>query len=702
MKLLGIVARVVFRACAFARRHQRLMRSAAWVGSHWWVGLFGVAAWLIVQQPNHAALDSGSIFALAGLAVVVLSLTFPVILLIVQNLSQRSAKDLLEEFKRQALWREPMATQAAAIILIIGGGLWHATVSSGAAALLLLLALFGEGYGAFKRLLTRMNPIILTNHLVERRTAELRRYRSAGLFGQPLADTKAKEALESVLDLAEAAIASRDLELVRVSLDRANDVCLAYLDVSFGMGYGDPVSDVLTVRLGSVLNAARSSTSVILPEVTKRIGAIGATIAGYQRQGFMDPGHVPYSIIALLTEAFGHGIGDDRSRAPGQAVRGITDIGTAYISARRIAATQRPIQQLRAVIRAGGKAKDQFFLRQAGTGLIEIAHGLSAVPAGDVMVPACLEHARDALKELADVDADGRVPGAATFIANPIDRHGFNLGSVTVQVVRQAIACNDAYHRDEFARIARSLFNITRTLAASEAADIQTRGNATRVLTGIMLAAIGEHVQNALPELIEEWWNATVTLLIEDKHARESLDVSEYHLAELLLTAFYAQLDAQDAPDALLRRLLDSALEKVAEQPERDRWILSPVLRLLGAAAIKNDVGDLADSCADIVIPPPARGRKSLAYGDWFYTPHLDDKFMPLPSRAVSGMTFPQLRADHNDPVARRQFLDLENPDITDLSDTLTWQYWPREESSMQSPFGDTTTEETTGEPQSA
>jgi hypothetical protein len=252
------------------------------------------------------------------------------------------------------------------------------------------------------------------------------------------------------------------------------------------------------VRLGSILNAAaRSSTSVVLPEVTKRIAAIGATVAGYQREGFIDPGHVPYSIITLLAEALGHGLPDDRSSAPSQAIRGITSIGTAYIASGRIAATQRPIAQLRDVVRAAAELRNQFFLRQTGAGLVEIAHALSGVPVGNHMVPYCLECARNALKELADADVDGRVPGAAAFIVNAIEPHGFNLASATVQVTRQALACKDRYQRDEFVRLARSLFNISHALAASETADIQTRDDATRVLTGIVLAAIGEHLQDA-------------------------------------------------------------------------------------------------------------------------------------------------------------------------------------------------------------
>jgi hypothetical protein len=442
----------------------------------------------------------------------------------------------------------------------------------------------------------------------------------------------------------------------------------------------------LTVRLGSILKAAaRSSTSVVLPEVTKRVAAIGATVAGYQRVGFVDPGHVPYSIITLLAEAFAHGIPDDRSSAPGQAIRGITSIGIAYVGAGRIAATQRPIAQLRAVVRAAAQGQDQFFLREAGAGLVEIAFALSTVPVGDLMVPHCLERARDALKELGDVDADGRVPGAATSIVNPIERHGFNLASVVVHVIRQGIACRDRYHRNEFVRLGRSLFNVVQRLATSEAADIQTREHATRVLTGVVLTSIGENLQDVLPGLLDEWWRAVVTLLVEDENARKSLDVSEYHLAELLLTAFYAGLEAHDETAVVLQRLLENALEAVAAQPERARWILSPVIRVLGAAAIKNNALDLARRCADVVLPPPPTGRQSLQYGDWFYAPHGSEEFMPWPARVVFGIDFPSLRPDHNDAAARRQFVDLEDPDISGLSETLTWQYWRREGASAES-----------------
>jgi hypothetical protein len=54
----------------------------------------------------------------------------------------------------------------------------------------------------------------------------------------------------------------------------------------------------------------------------------------------------------------------------------------------------------------------------------------------------------------------------------------------------------------------------------------------------------------------------------------------------------------------------------------------------------------------------------------------------------VFGIEFPTLRPDHNDATARRQFLDLEGPDITGPLEALTWQYWSREEASAESPSG--------------
>ena len=74
-----------------------------------------------------------------------------------------------------------------------------------------------------------------------------------------------------------------------------------------GVSFGDSLSELLAIRLASILEAAaRSSTSVALPEVTTRIGTIGATIAGYQRDGFIAPGGIPYSIADLLAEALSH------------------------------------------------------------------------------------------------------------------------------------------------------------------------------------------------------------------------------------------------------------------------------------------------------------------------------------------------------------------------------------------------------------
>jgi len=686
MKPLIMAARGVARTRAFFLRHPRVVAPFAWIWRHWWLALFTAAMVLIVRQPNRATLDMGSIFALAGLAIIVLSLTFPVILLIVQNLSQRAMKDLLDEFKRQALWKEPMATQAAAIVLIVAGGLWHATVSTGAAALVLLIALFAEGYGAFQRLLDQMSPVALTNHLVDRRIAELRRYRSLGAFGLDTGDRKAAQALESLFDMSEAAITTSDIELLHLTLDRANDVCLAYLDVSFAMGYGDPVSDPLVVRLDSLLKAAaRSSTSVLLPEVTKRVAAIGATVAGYRRQGFLNPGHVPYSIINLLAEALAHGLADDRSSAPSQAIRGITNIGTAYIRARRIAATQRPIRELHRVVQAATRTTDQFLLHQVGTALVEIAYALSGVPVGDPMLPDCLERVTHALKELADADANGPVPGAATFIVNPIESHGFNLAAVTVRVMKQALAVDKRYRRDEFTRLARTLFKISHSLAASKTADLQTRDNATRVLTAIVLAAIGEHLQDTLPELFEEWWRAALDLLIENEHARTSLDDLDYYVAELLLTVFYARLESQEESTRVLQRLLEAALAKVASQPEKARRMLSPVIRLLGAAAMKNNILDLGRACAHVVLEPPSAMRQFRQYDVWFYAPHGDAEFMPWPARMVSGVDFLPLRADHNDGVARRQFLELEGPDIDHRAETLSWQYGPQDPSAAPS-----------------
>jgi hypothetical protein len=202
-------------------------------------------------------------------------------------------------------------------------------------------------------------------------------------------------------------------------------------------------------------------------------------------------------------------------------------------------------------------------------------------------------------------------------------------------------------------------------LASSAQADVESRDNAVRIVTGIILAALGESLQDALPRVLEEWWTTVITLLVENEHARESLDVSEYHLAELLLTAFYKIQEASPTASAFLRLLIDSALDKIATQPENDRVILSPVIRLLGTAAIKKEVFDLARACADAVLPPPTADN-DLFYAPnvLFYVPYLSDKFTPWPSRTVSGIEFPLMRADHNDSKARQQFLDLENSDM--------------------------------------
>lgn len=662
MKLSVIVRWGVDWTRDVLRRHPRVIASFAWVGHHWWLIFVAAAIVVTVRQPNADKLDPGSIFALAGLAVVVLSLTFPVILLIVQNLSERSLKDLLDEFKHRGPWREPMRTQAAAIVLIVTGGLWHATVSTGAGALLVLLALFGEGYGAFRRILDEMSPITLLNHLVDRRAAQIRAYRRPDFAGVPAAEQEAARTLEAVLAMAETAIASADLELLRLTLDRVADLCSAYMDVGFSLG--DSLSDLLAIRLASILEAAaRSSTSVALPEVTTRIGTIGATIAGYQRDGFIAPGGVPSAIADLLAEALSHGHPDKRSSAPGQAIQGITGIGNASIGAGRVSGAIHPINHLRAIALAATQARDRLLVRQASLGLLEIAHVLTGNSApGDLISVGEIERVSHALDEVATADADGHLPGAGTWIVNPIDWRGRNLGSITVRLLRWAMETKNERRRQQYVRPAQTLFRAATSLASSAQADVGSRSNAVRVVTGIILAALGDDLQNALPHLLEEWWKTVITLLVENEHAREPLDVATYYLAELLLTAFYESREVSPTSSAVLRRLIDSALHQIAAQPENDRVILSPVIRLLGAAAVKNGVRDLARACAEAVLSPPLV-EDDLFYASYmlFYAPYLSEEFTPWPSRAVFGIEFPVMRTDHNDSGARQQFLDLEN-----------------------------------------
>ena len=666
MKLSVIVRWGVDWTRVVLRRHPHIIASFAWVRHYWWLIFFAAAIVVTVRQPNADKLDPGSIFALAGLAVVVLSLTFPVILLIVQNLSQRSLKDLLDEFKRRGPWKEPMRTQAAAIVLIVTGGLWHATVSTGAGALLVLLALFGEGYGAFRRILDEMSPITLLNHLVDRRAAQIRAYRRPDSAGVPAAEQEAARTLEAVLAMAEMAIASADLELLRLTLDRVADLCTACMDV--GVSFGDSLSELLAIRLASILEAAaRSSTSVALPEVTTRIGTIGATIAGYQRDGFIAPGGIPSSIADLLAEALSHGHPDKRSSAPAQAIRGITSIGNAYIGAGRVSGTNHLIDKLRAIALAAIQARDQLLARQASLGLLEIAHVLTiGNTPGDPISVGAIERVSHALVEVATADADGHLPGAGTWIVNPIDWRGGNLGSITVRLLCWVMATKNDRRRQQYVRPAQTLFHASASLASSAQADVESRDNAVRIVTGIILAALGESLQDALPRVLEEWWTTAITLLVENEHAGESLTLSEYYLAELLLTAFYKSQEDSPTSSAFLRRLIDAALDKIATQPENDRLILSPVIRLLGAAAIKKEVFDLARACADAVLPPPAADNDLFhAPNVLFYAPYLSDEFTPWPSRTVSGIEFPLMRADHNDSGARRQFLDLENSDMS-------------------------------------
>ncbi len=665
MKLSVIVRWDVDWTRVVLRRHPRIIASFAWVGHHWWLIFVAAAIVVTVRQPNADKLDPGSIFALAGLAVVVLSLTFPVILLIVQNLSERSLKDLLDEFKHRGPWREPMRTQASAIALIVVGGLWHATVSTGAAALLVLLALFGEGYGAFRRILDEMSPTTLLNHLVDRRAAQIRANRRPDFAGVPAAEQEATRTLEAVLAMAETAIASADLELLRLTLDRVTDLCTAYMDV--GLSFGDSLSDLLAIRLASILEAAaRSSTSVALPEVTTRIGTIGATIAGYQRDGFITPGVVPSAITDLLAEALSHGHPDKRSSAPGQAIRGITRIGNATIGAGRVSGATHPIDKLRAIALAATQARDQLLARQASLGLLEIGHVLtgSSTP-GDPISVGAIELVSHALDEVARADADGHLPGSGTWIVNPIDRRGRNLGSITVRLLRWAMETKNDRRRQQYVRPAQTLFRASASLASSAQADVESRDNAVRIVTGIILAALGLGLQNTLPDLLEEWWTTMMTLLVENEHAREFLDVSEYYLAELLLTAFYESQDVSPTSSALLQRLIDAALHEIEAQPENDRVILSPVIRLLGTAAMKNGVLDLARACAHAVLPPPA-ADDDLFYAPnvLFYVPYMSEEFTLSQSRAFSGIQFPLMRADHNDSGARQQFLDLENSDM--------------------------------------
>jgi len=255
---------------------------------------FAGAALIEWANPLPLALELGAIAAIAGLIVVILSVTASVVLLLNQHLSERYPRVLLLEVRKLGPWTRPLLGQALAVVFIITAGIFEPARSTGLAALVLLVMVLVQIGENFNRLLDLFDASKLTTLIGDEWVKQFDRRGATA--------ANLESASDPLLSLAESGAIANDPTVVRAALESLATLVGIYVQRNLTGTWGDSALQQTLNRISDLPARTAGLAVTVLPSVADGIGTIGLATAGRSSPFASDSDDVTPRLMRMLRD----------------------------------------------------------------------------------------------------------------------------------------------------------------------------------------------------------------------------------------------------------------------------------------------------------------------------------------------------------------------------------------------------------------
>lgn len=617
-----------------------LLTSVAW---------FALATLIVWANPFHDSLDLAAIAGIAGLIVVILSVTASVVLLLTQHLSEHYPRVLLLEVRSLRPWARPLASQVLSVILVVAAGVLQPTRSSALAALVLLVMVLVQTSESFSRLLEIFDAATLTTQIGNR---WLKRFERHGATAVNL-----KLAADPLLGLAESASVANDPVVVEASLSALAKVVGLYTSQNMTATWGDGALQGVLNRLSELPRSAAGSLPVtVLPAVAEGIAAIGCATGERASPFAQDSDDVTPRLMQMLQEIVATSARHPNSTAPWAASTAMFRVALAAIKSGKLATGSYAIKLAAGLIRSAPPGGEHV-TGPCLFGLLQIAFEYTR--SGDSLMAA------EYISEIIQLFRSVRESSPQVSLRQLV----LPLESTNLATLHLALL--DASERDGASKRRRDrtktweglaeacwllCLDMTRQPARQEVIVLND------ALECATLALIGglkrtRDVSTYGPGF-SRCWKALAA------HVRETSGtaVSSWETFTELLLATYVTSATRPAHTKELRGLIFDWLADISATGLRPGHAAAATARLVGAAAIGRDDLEMAQRVADVVAPPPDRGGSKALHipeEDLFTAGHFGPSLFITPVRR--GIEPVDLGTAHDSMENRRRLLELES-----------------------------------------
>ncbi len=577
--------------------------------------LAALALALFVAQPVPDPIDHDALIGVAGILATVLTIGFAVTLLVAQHTSERHARVLYAEFRREHAWLSVLGFLAIGVVLIVAGALIRSTVSTGWASLALAVALGIYTATLVPHLLDSLDGTKLADQATDRVVKELngfarsreRNEREDGL--KPVAE----RGLEIGRLIAVQGALSNDTEVLRSGFRGMRRVLVAYIEGSPTRGWDGEIVNLGFQSFRDVVTRCLDLDPVLMMRVVlEELTAFGVES---QRTLEADGAEtVSGRLNTLFFEVVRGTLMNDQSAAAAMATRGIGDSALALLRAHSPNMVTDHIGKLRAVALGSMQNEKDHVAGEAHVQLVKIAIGLASLDSRDIMPPSLFQEACAALCDT--VDAFVERASTSGGLANDWAWNQVTMAWARYNVSRAVIAgiAADARMGDErtsrFGHGANALVHALVKLGTEGTGGFSTSGHAVESAYTAVLGSMALNVDQS-PKLIPEMYEAVIGRLVDpDKEKMHEIEM----LAGLVLAGVYeAESPRATAPG--MRQAVLVALDRtktIADDFHRKRraraWIGG------GRAALGSGDEPLADAIA-AAIAPDVQEVRSMADG---------------------------------------------------------------------------------------
>jgi hypothetical protein len=642
----------------YAKRRNKISSYAARVKalSRWlWnppvltsVTWFAVAALIVWANPLHDSLDLAAIAGIAGLIVVILSVTASVVLLLTQHLSEHYPRVLLLEVRSLAPWARPLGSQVFSVIFVVAAGVLQPTRSTALAALVLLVMVLVQTSESFSRLLDIFDASALTTQIGGR---WLKRF---NLHGATAANLKL--AADPLLGLAESASITNDPVVVEASLSALAKVIGLYVSHNMTATWGDGALQGVLNRLSELPRRAAGSLPVtVLPAVAEGIGAIGCATGERASAFAQDSDDVTPRLMQMLQEIAATSARHPNSTAPWDASMAMFRVALAAIQSGKLATGSYAIKLAGGLIR-GAPPRGEHLTGPCLFGLLQVAFEYTRN--GDGLMAG--EYASEVIQLFRSIHESSPQVSLRQLVL-PLE--STNLATLHLALLdaaeRQGASKRRRDRTKTWEALAEACWLLCLEMArqpgvqeimvgndASECAALGLIGDLRRAPD---LATYGQRFNRC--------WKALAA------HVRDTSGTAASSwetFTELMLTT-YVTSETRPARAKELRSLIFDWLTDISATDSGIDYAAAATARLVGAAAIGRDDLEMAQRVVNAVGPPPDRGDINALYvpeEDLFTAGHFGPSLFITPVRR--GIEPMDLGTAHDSIENRRRFLELE------------------------------------------